>query len=87
LAGIKEDPAFGFEPFPTPKHGLPHRICHFAPGKGKNLSFIDIQKASTKWIPGPIYVPHEDWRKTSASTKGKFGKYQKITFTNEVFTK
>lgn len=42
LAGVKEDPAFGFEPFLTPKCGLEHRICHFAPSKSKNISFVDI---------------------------------------------
>jgi hypothetical protein len=37
-----------------------------------------------KWVPGAQYVPHRDWNKTNFKGIGKFGKYKKITFTEEV---
>ena len=35
-------------------------------------------------MPGAQYVPHRDWNKTNFKGIGKFGKYKKITFTEEV---
>ncbi len=63
VAGIKEPPAFGFEPFHIPKTGLPKRICSFAPGKSKNVCYVDSYKSLFKWVPGPIFVGHSDWTK------------------------
>lgn len=34
-------------------------------------------------VPGPIYVPHEDWS-THFPKRGKFGKYKKISATEEI---
>ena len=31
-------------------------------------------------------MAHSDWRKNSIAQKGRFGKYKKITFTQEMFT-
>lgn len=85
VAGIKEQSPFGFEPYFTPKHGLEHRVCSFAPSKSKNISFIDIAKAISKTRPAPHHLTHKDWRKESIAQKGRFGKYKKITMTQEVF--
>lgn len=80
-AGIKEQSPFGVEPFVIPKKGLDKRVCSYAPSQSKNICFIDHVQKDTKWKPGPIYVPHSDWRKNL--TAGKFGKYKKITFTED----
>ena len=42
----------------------------------------DVQKAE-KWKPGPIYMSHPDWN-NSIIRKGKFGKYPKKSFVDEI---
>ena len=81
VGGIKPKPAFGFEPFIIPKHGLEKRVCSFAPSKSKNICFTDAAAEKNKWKPGPIYIQHSDWRKNL--NVGKFGKYKKVTCTEQ----
>ena len=103
VAGIKDKPQFGFDPYEMPKIGPLERVCGFATGKQKNVcqsggmplaphdptkyqaSYTDNQRVHG-WYPTPggIYVPHSDW-KEQFPRRGKFGKYKKMTFTDEVF--
>ena len=46
--------------------------------------FTDQKAHDFKWVPGAQYIPHTDWEKTNFKARGKFGKYKKITFTEEV---
>ena len=43
---------------------------------------FDIEAKKKKWVPGPIYISHEDWK--NCKLPGKFGKYTKITHTHEI---
>lgn len=56
VGGVKPKPAFGFEPFVIPKHGMPKRVCSFAPSQSKNICFTDIAAKNQSWKPGPIYI-------------------------------
>lgn len=38
-------------------------------------------------MPGPIYLPHTNWKQEMEKKAGKFGKYKKESFTESVFKK
>ncbi len=68
----------------------PVKIKDFKVSTGKKVGCYDDQKCMGYMpTPGPIYVPHEDWMKTEllSPNRGKFGKYKKITLTEEVMKK
>ena len=60
------------------------RVCSFAPTRSKNIPMHDIVQKEKRWVPGPIYIPHSDWRQ-QFKLRGKWGKYKKISFTESVF--
>lgn len=83
MTGIKEAPAFGIDLYDMPVHSLTPRITHFAPSRSKNICFTDLVAKGNKYKPGPA-LSHLDWRKQSAEQKGRFGKYKKKTFIQEI---
>jgi hypothetical protein len=82
-AGIKQPVPFGFEPYTVKREGFPPRVKSFAPSKSENVSYFEQTGKDWKWVPAGIYIPHSDWTKT-APKPGKWGKYKKQTFTEEV---
>lgn len=88
VAGIKEPPVFGINKYVVPVAENPHYIKYLAPTKSKNISVFEQEANVQKYKPGPIYVSHDNWNNlTVDGPKGRFGKYKKITFTEEVFAK
>lgn len=69
-----------------PKIGMPDRVSGFAPSKGKFVGCYTVEQRVQGWIPTPagIYVPHSDW-KDNLKGRGKFGKYKRMTFTDDVW--
>jgi len=86
VAGIKDKPAFGFDPYEMPKIGFENRVSGFSPSKGKFVGCYTVEQRVQGWIPTPgaIYVPPTDWKENFAR-RGKFGKYKRQTFTDEIF--
>lgn len=66
----------------VPKNGLPYRVASFAPSRSPNVNMFEAAAKKKKWVPGPIYIKHDDWKK--CKLPGKFGKYEKITHTAEI---
>ena len=84
VAGIKKASPFGFSPYHIPKIDVKPKTLHFATGKFKEKCFTDLEANAFKWVPPAKYCPHTDW-KTQFPNRGKFGKYEKRTFTSDVF--
>jgi hypothetical protein len=63
--------------------GLEPRIQSFGNTKQKKVSYFEQTAKDWKWVPAGIYVPHSEWTKQPPKN-GKFGKYPKQTFTEEV---
>jgi hypothetical protein len=84
VAGTRKDKPFGFDHYVVPVEDKFEKIKQFGMTKYEPKCFTDKAANDLKWVPGAQYVPHRDWNKTNFKDKGKFGKYKKITFTEEV---
>jgi len=86
VAGIHGEKIFGFEPYEVPSVDHKWHTSGFSGNKFVEKCFTDTKAKAFQWVPPAKYVAHDDWNKTKFPDKrGKFGKYKKETFTEDVF--
>ena len=55
-----------------------------AVNKEKLSNFADLHALNLKYIPGPKYLKHSDWRDNIKGRKGKFLSEARKTFTDRI---
>lgn len=78
----------GIKYYELPVIETPVKVKDFVVPTGKKVGCYDDQRCMGYILtPGPIYVAHDDYMKSQQQSpnKGKYGKYKKFTFTEEVF--
>ena len=86
MAGVPEPLVFGIEKYSAPKIGPEKRPLFGVGSKSPNVSQFDKKKLET-WVPAAKYE-HWDWKKLNMASglhKGRFGKYRKITSTEQIY--
>lgn len=88
VAGIEAERVFGFDHYEVPAVDHKWNTTGFSSCKYVEKCFTDQKAKAFQWVPPSKYVAHDDWKvlqNKGSDKRGKFGKYKKETFTEEVF--
>ena len=85
VAGTVKAEPFGYSFYSPPAADTKYRISvGHASNRDKRKNFADLHAENIKYIPGPKYLKHSDWRENIRGRTGKFLTNARKTFTDSV---
>ena len=72
VAGTQRNKPFGIDLYKPPKANHNYRIMSLGKNEEKRKNFAQTIGESFKWVPGPKYMPVQDWRENIKGRRGKF---------------